>query len=153
MKPLPDDDDGNADQVSSTQVSSTGISSTLVSSTQVSADPGNAGRGNRGRALYEEIKARVIDGTYAAGSALPSTRACAAERGLSRTTVSAVYEQLAAEGYIDTRPGSASRVAEGVMVSGAGSGASRRPQAPPQAASARTTEWPTDPRVEPIVER
>jgi GntR family transcriptional regulator/MocR family aminotransferase len=67
----------------------------------------------RGRALYEEIKARVLDGTYGAGASLPSTRACAAERGLSRTTVSAVYEQLAAEGFIETRPGGSSRIAAG----------------------------------------
>ena len=67
----------------------------------------------RGRALYEEMKARILDGTYAAGSALPSTRACAAERGLSRSTVCVVYEQLAAEGFIETRPGGASRVAAG----------------------------------------
>lgn len=67
----------------------------------------------RGRALYEEIKARVLDGTYGAGAPLPSTRACAGERGLSRTTVSAIYEQLAAEGFIETRPGAGSRVAAG----------------------------------------
>lgn len=67
----------------------------------------------RGRALYEEIKARVLDGTYGAGASLPSTRACAGERCLSRTTVSAVYEQLAAEGFIETRPGASSRVATG----------------------------------------
>jgi GntR family transcriptional regulator / MocR family aminotransferase len=67
----------------------------------------------RGRALYEEIKARVLDGTYSAGAPLPSTRACAAERGLSRTTVSTVYEQLAAEGFIETKPGASSRVAAG----------------------------------------
>jgi len=69
----------------------------------------------RGRALYEEIKAHVLDGTYAPGTPLPSTRACAAERGLSRTTVSTVYEQLAAEGFIETRPGASSRVALGAM--------------------------------------
>ena len=67
----------------------------------------------RSRALYEELKARIRDGTHAPGQVLPSTRACAAERGLSRTTVSAVYEQLAAEGFIETRPGAASRVAAG----------------------------------------
>ncbi|MDB6089662.1 MAG: transcriptional regulator, GntR family with aminotransferase domain [Gammaproteobacteria bacterium] len=67
----------------------------------------------RGRALYEEIKARVLDGTYGAGAALPSTRACAAERGLSRTTVSTVYEELASEGFIKTKPGGSSRVAAG----------------------------------------
>lgn len=76
---------------------------------------GDPSRRSRGRALYEEIKARVLDGTYGAGTALPSTRACAAERGLSRTTVSTVYEQLAAEGFIETRPGASSRVAAGAM--------------------------------------
>jgi GntR family transcriptional regulator/MocR family aminotransferase len=72
-------------------------------------------RRGRGRDLYEEIKARVLDGTYAADTPLPSTRACAAERGLSRTTVSNVYEQLAAEGFIETRLGASSRVAAGAM--------------------------------------
>jgi GntR family transcriptional regulator/MocR family aminotransferase len=72
-------------------------------------------RRGRGRALYEEIKARVLDGTFGAGMALPSTRACAAERGLSRATVSTVYEQLAAEGFIETSPGASSRVAAGAM--------------------------------------
>jgi len=70
----------------------------------------------RSRELYQEFKDRIGDGTYAPGDALPSTRACAAERGLSRTTVSAVYEQLAAEGFIESRPGSASRVAHGVAM-------------------------------------
>ena len=65
------------------------------------------------RALYDEFRARIADGTYAAGAALPSTRALAAERGLSRATVSLVYEQLAAEGFIETRTGAASRVAMG----------------------------------------
>lgn len=65
------------------------------------------------RTLYEEIRARIADGTYAAGTALPSTRALAAERGLSRGTVSLVYEQLAADGFIESRPGAASRVSAG----------------------------------------
>ena len=65
------------------------------------------------RALYEEIRARIADGTYAPGVPLPSSRAMAAERGLSRGTVTLVYEQLAADGFIDTRPGATSRVAAG----------------------------------------
>jgi len=69
----------------------------------------------RQRALYDEICAGIGDGTYSAGSPLPSTRALAAERGLSRTTVSLVYEQLAAEGFIETRAGAASRVARAAM--------------------------------------
>ena len=65
------------------------------------------------RTLYEELRARIADGTFSAGALLPSTRALAAERGLSRTTVTSVYEQLAAEGFIETRTGAASRVASG----------------------------------------
>src|SRR5262245_17990175 len=64
-------------------------------------------------ALYEEIRARIADATYAAGSPLPSTRSLAAERGLSRGTVSLVYEQLAADGFIETRRGAVSQVAAG----------------------------------------
>ena len=65
------------------------------------------------RTLYEEFRARIADGTYAAGAPLPSTRALALERGLSRATVSLVYEQLAADGFIESRAGAASRVAVG----------------------------------------
>src|SRR5690606_19510105 len=68
---------------------------------------------NLSRALYDELRARIADGTYAAGAPLPSTRALAAERGLSRGTVSLVYEQLAADGFIQTRAGAASGVAAG----------------------------------------
>lgn len=70
------------------------------------------------RALYEEFRARIAEGIYAAGAALPSTRALAAERGLSRATVTLVYEQLAADGFIDTRAGAASRVALGAASPG-----------------------------------
>ncbi len=65
------------------------------------------------RSLYRDIRARIGDGSYAAGTALPSTRALAAERGVSRGTVSLVYEQLASDGFVDTRPGAATRVAAG----------------------------------------
>lgn len=87
-----------------------------------------------GRALYQEIRDRILDGTHAAGTPLPSTRACAAERGLSRTTVSAVYEQLAAEGYIESRQGAASRVANGA--------AAQRARADASAGPASTTASP-----------
>jgi GntR family transcriptional regulator/MocR family aminotransferase len=69
--------------------------------------------GGLSRALYEEFRARIADGTFAVGASLPSTRALAAERGLSRATVSLVYEQLAADGFIETRGGAVSRVAAG----------------------------------------
>ena len=44
----------------------------------------------------------MTDGTLSAGTRVPSTRARAAESGVSRTTVTAVYDQLAAEGFIVT---------------------------------------------------
>lgn len=66
------------------------------------------------QALFDEFHARIVDGTYAVGTALPSTRALAAERGISRATVSLVYEQLAADGLIETRTGAAARVAQGL---------------------------------------
>lgn len=67
------------------------------------------------RTLYEELRARIGDGTFAVGAALPSTRSLAAERGMSRGTVSVVYEQLAADGFIETRAGATSRVAAGAV--------------------------------------
>jgi GntR family transcriptional regulator / MocR family aminotransferase len=71
-------------------------------------------RGQRGRKLYDEIKASIMNGIYAPGSRMQSTRACATERGLSRSTVSLVYEQLASEGFIETIAGASSRVAIGM---------------------------------------
>ena len=82
------------------------------------------------RVLYEEFRARIADGTYAAAAALPSTRALAAERGLSRATVTLVYEQLAAEGFIETRTGAASRVAVGAASPGTARRTRVRPPAP-----------------------
>lgn len=77
------------------------------------------------RALYDELRARIADGTYAVGATLPSTRSLAAERGISRGTVSLVYEQLAADGFIDTRAGAASRVAAGAAPAARASDARR----------------------------
>ncbi|QQO37555.1 GntR family transcriptional regulator [Bradyrhizobium diazoefficiens] len=49
------------------------------------------------------MKARIDDGVYRPRDQLPSTRAFAAEFGASRTTITAAYEQLLAEGFIETR--------------------------------------------------
>ncbi|MFC3125372.1 PLP-dependent aminotransferase family protein [Pseudoroseomonas globiformis] len=65
------------------------------------------------RSIGESIKARIASGQLCAGAPLPSTRALAAEWGVSRTTVTAAYEQLIAEGYVETRRGSRARVARG----------------------------------------
>ncbi len=67
-----------------------------------------------GQRIYHKLRSQIADGTSPAGSRLPSTRALAAEIGVSRTTVTAVYEQLAAEGYLETSPRAKARVATGV---------------------------------------
>ncbi|MGI5200931.1 PLP-dependent aminotransferase family protein [Spirillospora sp. CA-108201] len=61
------------------------------------------------RALREAVRSRRL----APGDVVPSTRALAAELGLARGTVSAAYDQLAAEGYLAAVPGGRTRVAAG----------------------------------------
>ena len=70
------------------------------------------------RPLYEQLERAlrdaVRDGRLAAGARLPSSRALAAELGVSRGVVTAAYDQLVAEGYLETRQGAPVRVARGV---------------------------------------
>jgi GntR family transcriptional regulator/MocR family aminotransferase len=73
-----------------------------------SRHPGATGAGRR---LYDLLRTQIADGTLPLGARAPSTRALAAELGVSRTTVTAVYEQLAAEGFLVTSAGRAARVA------------------------------------------
>ncbi|WP_332682071.1 MocR-like pyridoxine biosynthesis transcription factor PdxR [Bosea sp. (in: a-proteobacteria)] len=63
------------------------------------------------RGIYSALKAQIGAGVYRPGAALPSTRALAAELGVSRTTVTAAYEQLLSEGFIAGRQGARARVA------------------------------------------
>lgn len=67
------------------------------------------------RRVIAAIKREIAAGLHAPDSRLPSTRTLAAEWGLSRTTVTAAFEQLAAEGYLETRPGARARVAAGLV--------------------------------------
>ena len=63
------------------------------------------------RQIYEALRDQIAAGVYAAGDQLPSSRALAEELGVSRTTVTAAYEQLSAEGFIEVRQGARPRVA------------------------------------------
>jgi GntR family transcriptional regulator/MocR family aminotransferase len=74
----------------------------------MSPNPDASGTGRR---IYEFLRAQIADGTLPAGARVPSTRALAADLGVSRTTVTSAYEQLAAEGFIVTAAGRAARVA------------------------------------------
>jgi GntR family transcriptional regulator / MocR family aminotransferase len=66
--------------------------------------------------ISETIKAQIAEGVYPPGSRLPSSRALAADLGVSRTTVTAAYEQLAAEGYLEARQGARPQVPMGLRV-------------------------------------
>ncbi|MCR5978729.1 aminotransferase class I/II-fold pyridoxal phosphate-dependent enzyme [Gordonia jinghuaiqii] len=81
---------------------------------QPDPDAGRRGRGaTRRRALIEALRSAILEGRLPAGTALPPYRSLAADLGLARGTVSAVYQELIAEGWLTARQGSATRVAEG----------------------------------------
>ncbi len=64
------------------------------------------------RALERALRDVIVTGRVAAGSRLPTTRSLAADLGVARTTVSEVYAQLAAEGWLESRVGAGTWVAE-----------------------------------------
>jgi GntR family transcriptional regulator/MocR family aminotransferase len=64
--------------------------------------------------LERALCGAIRDGRLRAGARLPSSRGLAAELGVSRGVVTSAYDQLAAEGYLNTRQGAPVRVAGGV---------------------------------------
>ena len=64
------------------------------------------------RQVYESLRAAILSGRLGPGTRLPSTRAAARELGVARNTVVAVFEQLADEGFVSSRVGQGTRVAE-----------------------------------------
>jgi GntR family transcriptional regulator/MocR family aminotransferase len=65
--------------------------------------------------LERELREAIRSGRLAAGERLPSSRALAAELGISRGLVLDCYGQLQAEGFLTSRSGSATRVAAGAL--------------------------------------
>jgi GntR family transcriptional regulator / MocR family aminotransferase len=63
------------------------------------------------RQLYEGYREAILDGRVRPGQRLPSTRALAADLGISRLTVLTAFEQLVAEGYFESRVGAGTVVA------------------------------------------
>lgn len=63
------------------------------------------------RALAEAVRGLVLDGRLAVGVRLPAERHLAEELGVSRTTVTAAYDRLREQGYLESRQGSGSRTA------------------------------------------
>ncbi|WP_022889172.1 PLP-dependent aminotransferase family protein [Agromyces italicus] len=65
--------------------------------------------------LVDGVRRGILGGLLAPGDPVPSTRALAAELGVSRSSVVAAYEQLAGEGYLELRQGAPTRVARLVV--------------------------------------
>ena len=81
--------------------------------------------------LEEQLRAAVRAGRLAPGTALPSSRALARDLGVSRGVVVEAYDQLAAEGYLASRQGAPTRVAQAAFQP-AGAAARPAPQRPPR---------------------
>ncbi|WP_417502412.1 PLP-dependent aminotransferase family protein [Marinobacter sp.] len=67
--------------------------------------------------LYRQLSQRIIDQRYLPGRQLPSSRQLAADLGVSRNTVNAVYDQLKAEGFLLSYPGKGVFVNEDIRAS------------------------------------
>jgi GntR family transcriptional regulator / MocR family aminotransferase len=63
------------------------------------------------RQLYAALRQAILEQRVKPGARLPSTRALALLLGLARNTVHGAYDQLIAEGYLETRHGSGTYVA------------------------------------------
>lgn len=55
--------------------------------------------------VYDGLRKRIVSGQILAGYCLPSSRKLAQELGVSRTTIVTAYEQLEAEGFVQSKPG------------------------------------------------
>lgn len=89
----------------------------------------------RGAPLYRQLtdwfRHAILDGRMRAGQRLPSTRGLAKELGISRIPVLSAYEQLLAEGYLESAVGAGTRVARSLP------GDTASPVRAPAAGSAR----------------
>ncbi|MCG8559335.1 MAG: PLP-dependent aminotransferase family protein [Hyphomicrobiales bacterium] len=57
------------------------------------------------RQIYEQLRDAILSGRLAAGTGVPASRVMARQLSVSRNTVLAAVEQLAAEGYLEARQG------------------------------------------------
>ena len=78
--------------------------------------------GPLGGQLSGRIRDLVVAGTLARGDRLPSSRALAADLGVSRSVTEQAYEQLLAEGWLESRRGA------GTFVAAAGAAPEALPQ-------------------------
>jgi GntR family transcriptional regulator/MocR family aminotransferase len=66
------------------------------------------------RQIYQTIREAILNQSLAVGAQLPSSRDLASALRMSRNTVTFAYEQLVAEGYLETRLGAGTFVTDTV---------------------------------------
>ena len=66
------------------------------------------------RQVYGQLRQMILDGDLLPGSKLPSSRSLARQNGIGRITAIQAYEQLEAEGFVSSRPGSGTFVAQAI---------------------------------------
>lgn len=90
-----------------------------------------AARGSReaSRTLFRQLRAAILDGRLTPGAKLPPTRESAAFFRVSRNTAVEVYERLLNEGYVVSRHGSGTYVAQRASPSARASVQQARPKA------------------------
>lgn len=93
-------------------------------------------------ALAQSVRGLVQDGRLALRTRLPAERDLAAALGVSRTTVTAAYDRLRDEGYVESRQGAGSWTALPPVRM---SSAEPRPAAPPGARFGKAHPAPADP--------
>src|SRR4051812_25060756 len=64
------------------------------------------------RQIYSSVRTAILDGNLKPRADLPSTRAFAVDLNVSRSTIVLAYDQLRAEGYLTSRLGGRTRVAD-----------------------------------------
>jgi GntR family transcriptional regulator/MocR family aminotransferase len=65
------------------------------------------------RQIFAQLRSQVLSGILPSGSRVISTRRLAAELGVSRNIVLDAFDQLLAEGYLETRTGAGTFIAPG----------------------------------------
>ncbi|WP_396330701.1 PLP-dependent aminotransferase family protein [Burkholderia anthina] len=64
--------------------------------------------------IFRQLRTAIVDGRLEGGARLPSTRDLAKQLGVSRKTTLDAFERLVAEGYLNTRAGDGTFVADGL---------------------------------------
>lgn len=80
--------------------------------------------------IYRQVRGVIVSGRLRPGEALPPSRELAGRLSVSRTTVSAAYDRLAAEGFVSGRVGAGTFVTRSLAGSLAGTDRTAAPPAP-----------------------